>query len=101
MIAIALALLLGGAVDAGSFDLETPEITKEDVLRYRHARFEQAVGRMKNRLPENFQCLTLFNDEQELAIWTCTDGKGKNFASLFVWQKEDWARAPGIFASDD
>lgn len=101
MITTVLTLaLLFNVVDAGSVDLETPEITKEDVIQYRHARFAQSVGRMENHLPENFSCVTMFNDEQELAIWTCADNKGKNFAALFVWQREDWTRAPGIFSAD-
>jgi hypothetical protein len=94
--ALALLMMLSG-VDAGTTEIETPEITKEDVWAYRKVRFEQLAQKMQHSAPPSFVCRILFNPELELALWECQVPSG-HLAALFVWQNEDWAKVPGTFA---
>lgn len=95
--ALTLALMFN-TVDAGEVNLETPEITKEDVWNYRKVRFHQMTEKMASKVP-NFECHSLLNQSQELALWECKTPEGM-YAALYVWQNDDWTVAPGVFSAD-
>lgn len=94
---VVLILALLAPIDGGEVNLETPEITKEDVQAYRKARFLQTADKMQEQLTPNLKCHSLFNMEQEIALWECEDSNdGRRYGALFVWQNENWAKTPGI-----
>jgi hypothetical protein len=96
---VALAVLLA-SIDAGEVNLETPEITKEDVQAYRRTKFTQIVdqniaGIFEKKLPVT-SCDGMYSDSEELGFFRCTfrenlaDGgvMQATFGTLYFWSPE-------------
>lgn len=78
----------------------TPDVTKEDVVADRKNQFLKLAEKMQTQLPEGFVCQTSFHDQNEMVFWECLFGPtGRRLGSLWVWQKGEWAKIPGIFSN--
>lgn len=93
-------------IDAGELNLETPEITKEDIKAYRRTRFTQIVDKhiatmLEKNLPIT-ECGGMYNEDEELGYFGCTfrealsDGgvMQAKFGTLYFWNDQTGGFSP-------
>lgn len=91
-----MAIVAAASIDAGEVQVDTGPLSQTEIAQFRRAKFSQLADKMEERMPQNYKCHSLFNDEQETALFECS-AENQTYAALFVWQKDQWTKTPGVF----
>lgn len=88
-------------IDAGTVELQTPEITKEDLFQYRKVKFSRLADIMTKNLGPSWTCIASYHEDtpgmDPLVFWQCLAPDETFYGTLFVYKKGEWTAVDGLF----